>query len=187
MKSWKINVKTRNLHKTPVMSSSVTFVTISPVVRISLSHCWITFNCSGGIVLMSSAWNESGPGVCCSSDSGQQSSASLSPWWGLWDLFPEVWGPLSLILQSLRDSFRKDQSCTSPLLCRKFWKLQHWEQKQSRYLSCEVLSCSCVGMTWGAFLSRTPEIIVAVLCAQRGQEARGVWVLKLLVYEVLSY
>jgi hypothetical protein len=47
--------------RTPVMSSSVTFVTVSPVVRISLSHCWITFNCSGGLVLMSSAWNESGP------------------------------------------------------------------------------------------------------------------------------
>jgi hypothetical protein len=32
------------------------------------------------------------------------------------------------------------------LLCRKFWKLQHWEQNHSRYLSCEVLSCSCAGM-----------------------------------------
>jgi hypothetical protein len=33
----------------------VTSVTISPVARISLSHCCITLNCSGGIVLMSSA------------------------------------------------------------------------------------------------------------------------------------
>jgi hypothetical protein len=79
----------------------------------------------------------------------------------------------SFILQSLSDSFSKDQSCTSSLLCRKFWKLHHWEQKQSRYLSCEVLSCSCVGMTWGSFLSRIPEIIVAFLCAQRGQQVRG--------------
>ena len=47
----------------PVISSSVTSVTISPVARISLSHCCITFSCSGGIVLMSSAWNESGPGA----------------------------------------------------------------------------------------------------------------------------
>ncbi len=47
----------------PVMSSSVTFVTISPIVRISLRHYLITVNCSGGIVLMSSAWNESGPGA----------------------------------------------------------------------------------------------------------------------------
>ena len=85
--------------------------------------------------------------------------------------FPKSLG--SFILQSLSAAFRKDQSCTSSLLCRKFWTLHHWEQKQSRYLSCEVLSCSCVGMAWGSFLSRTPEIIVAFLCVQHGQQARG--------------
>ena len=79
----------------------------------------------------------------------------------------------SCILQSLRDSFRKDQLCTSFLLCRKFWKLQHWAQKQSRYLSCELPSCSCAGMPWGAFFFRTPEIIVACLCVQHGQQDRG--------------
>ena len=79
----------------------------------------------------------------------------------------------SCILQSLRDSFKKDQSCTLSLLCRKFWKLQHWVQKQSRYLSCDVSSCSCAGTPSGASLRRTPEIIVACLCVQRGQQARG--------------
>ena len=79
----------------------------------------------------------------------------------------------SCILQSLRDSFKKDQSCTLSLLCRKFWKLQHWAQKQSRYLSCDVSSCSCAGTPSGASLRRTPEIIVACLCVQRGQQARG--------------
>ena len=79
----------------------------------------------------------------------------------------------SCILQSLRDSFRKDQSCTLSLLCRKFWKLQHWSQKQSIYLSCDVSSCSCAGTPLGTSLCRTPEIIVDSLCVKRGQQARG--------------
>ena len=49
--------------KIPVMSSSVTFVTMSPVARISLRHFCITCNCFGDIVLISSAWKESGPGA----------------------------------------------------------------------------------------------------------------------------
>ncbi len=76
------------------------------------------------------------------------------------------------ILQSLRASFRKDQSLTSSLLCRKSWKLQHWVQKQSMYRSCDVPSCSFAGLPWGSFLCRMPEITATCLLLQCGQQAK---------------
>ncbi len=79
----------------------------------------------------------------------------------------------SCTLQSLSDSFRKDQSCTLSLLCRKFWKLQHWSQKQSRYRSCDVPPCSCVGIPWGTSLLHPPEITVGCFCMHLGQKTSG--------------
>ncbi len=46
----------------PFISFSVTLVTNSPLAITSLTHCWRTRICSGGIFLISSTWNLSGPG-----------------------------------------------------------------------------------------------------------------------------
>jgi hypothetical protein len=80
---------------------------------------------------------------CCSSSSGQQSFASLSPWWGPWGLFARVvapllcipWGSLSgrtnrvLHLYCVQSSGRSRvilRFTLTSLLCRKFWKVQSY-------------------------------------------------------------